>query len=49
VDAADRLLFGELGVVAEVDTVSGVTRYAKSLEASIGRLEQEVFSQEDDL
>jgi hypothetical protein len=43
VDAADRILFGEVGMAAEVDTVSGVTRYARSLEQRIGRLEERVF------
>jgi P22_AR N-terminal domain len=47
VDAADRLLFGEVGVVAEIDTVSGVARYAKSLEQRIGRIEDRVFGEED--
>jgi hypothetical protein len=48
VDAADRLLFGELAMVAEVDTLSGVTRFAQSLERRIGCLEERVFPPEDD-
>jgi hypothetical protein len=47
VDAADRLLFGELGMAAEVDTLSGVTRYARSLEARIGRLEEQVLGEDE--
>lgn len=48
VDAADRLLFGELAVVAEVETLSVVTRYAQSLERRIGRLEDRVLIKDDE-
>jgi|GEM_PF-6091877 len=35
-------------MVAEVDTLSGVTRYAQSLERRIGRLEVRVFEGNDE-
>jgi hypothetical protein len=48
VDAADRLLFGGVGMVGEVDTLSGVTRYAQSQERRIGRPEERIFTPDEE-
>jgi hypothetical protein len=48
VDAADRLLFGEVAALQEVDTPATVASYARSLERRIGRLEEQVFAPEED-